>query len=319
MTIAPPHAGSLETPAPTTRPTVTAVLVVRDGAAWLPETLEAVATQDRAPDRLVVVDAGSTDAGADLLASSEALSRASFPVTVLQADRGTAFGVCVALAEARLEEDGAHADAGTWLWLLHDDGAAAPEALDRLLETARRSPSVAIAGPKLTTWDDGGRLLEVGRPVTRTGRRAGGPVAGEPDQGQHDHRTDVLAVASSGMLVRRDVFGALKGFEPAFAPHAEDVDLCWRAHLAGHRVVVVPQAKVREGAAQGAERPGAATPGAAQRAGRRQLREVALTRSSLAGAPLLALWLLLSSLVVAVLLLLLKQPRRARAELADAA
>ena len=82
----------------------------------------------------------------------------------------------------------------------------------------------------------------------------------------------------------------------------------------------MPQARVREGAAaQGAQRPGAATPGAAQRAGRRQLREVALTRSSLAGAPLLALWLLLSSLVVAVVLLLLKQPRRARAELADAA
>ena len=136
-----------------------------------------------------------------------------------------------------------------------------PTALDRLLDAARRSPSVGIAGPKLTTWADDGRLLEVGRPVTRTGRRAGGPAAGEPDQGQHDHRTDVLAVASSGMLVRRDVFDALGGFEPAFAPHAEDVDLCWRAHLAGHRVVVVPQARVREGAAaQGAQRAGGGDP-----------------------------------------------------------
>ena len=70
------------------------------------------------------------------------------------------------------------------------------------------------------------------------------------------------------MLVRRDVFGALSGFEPAFAPHAEDVDLCWRAHLAGHRVVVVPQARVREAAAaRSGQRPGTATPDAAQRAG----------------------------------------------------
>ena len=51
------------------------------------------------------------------------------------------------------------------------------------------------------------------------------------------------------MLVRRDVFDALGGFEPAFAPYAEDLDLCWRAHLAGHRVVVVPAARVREAAA----------------------------------------------------------------------
>ena len=63
------------------------------------------------------------------------------------------------------------------------------------------------------------------------------------------------------MLVRRDVFDALGGFEPAFAPHAEDVDLCWRAHLAGHRVVVVPQARVREGAAaRAASAPGRRPP-----------------------------------------------------------
>ena len=61
------------------------------------------------------------------------------------------------------------------------------------------------------------------------------------------------------MLVRRDVFDALGGFDPAFAPHADDVDLCWRAHLAGHRVVVVPQARVR----------GALPPRAASARGRR--------------------------------------------------
>ena len=146
-------------------------------------------------------------------------------------------------------QDGAAATPCDWLWLLHDDGAPDELTLHRLLDAARRSPSVAIAGPKHTTWSDEGRLLEVGQPVTRTGRRAGGPAPGEPDQGQHDDRSDVLGVSSSGMLVRRDVFAALGGFEPAFAPYAEDVDLCWRAHLAGHRVVVVPHARVREAAA----------------------------------------------------------------------
>ena len=54
------------------------------------------------------------------------------------------------------------------------------------------------------------------------------------------------------MLVRRYVFDALGGFDRGFLAHGEDVDLGWRAHLAGHRVVVVPQARVRQGAAAGA-------------------------------------------------------------------
>ena len=211
------------------------------------------------------------------------------------------------------------ASALDWLWLLHDDGAPAASALQLMLDAARQSPTIGIAGPKLTTWSDEGRLREVGRSVTRSGRRAGGPAVGEPDQGQHDSRADVLGVSSSGMLVRRDVFAALGGFEPAFAPHADDLDLCWRAHLAGHRVVVVPAAQVREAAAPptGERVAGAGDAQAVRRAERRQERQVALTRSPLAAAPLLALWVLLSAVGSCLLLLLLKRPRRARAELAD--
>jgi GT2 family glycosyltransferase len=318
MTIAPPRTVPSSAPAPASTPTVTAVLVVRDGTPWLARTLEALGQQHRLPDRLVVVDAGSTDGSADLLGSAEALGGAALPVAVLRADRSSTFGACVALAVAGLDDGGAPPSASDWLWLLHDDGAPAPLALHRLLDTARRSASVGIAGPKLTSWSDEGRLLEVGQQVSRTGRRAGGPVAGEPDQGQHDHRSDVLGVSSSGMLVRRDVFAALGGFEPAFAPYAEDLDLCWRAHLAGHRVVVVPEACVREAAAsRTGVRVGATDPREARRGERRQARQVALTRGGLAGAPLLALWILLSGLASCLLLLVLKRPRRARAELAD--
>ena len=211
---------------------------------------------------------------------------------MLRADAATTFGGCVALAVARLDADGVAASALDWLWLLHDDGAPSARGA---AAAARRRPAVArasaIAGPKLTTWSDEGRLREVGRSVTRSGRRAGGPAVGEPDQGQHDSRADVLGVSSSGMLVRRDVFDALGGFEPAFAPHADDLDLCWRAHLAGHRVVVVPAARVREAAAHpSGEHGGTGDAQAVRRAERRQDRQVALTRSRLAAAPLLALW-----------------------------
>ena len=46
------------------------------------------------------------------------------------------------------------------------------------------------------------------------------------------------------MLVRRDVWDALGGPDPALAHARDDLDLCRRAHLAGHRVIVVPGAVV---------------------------------------------------------------------------
>ena len=239
---------------------VTGVLVVHDGAAWLKECLDALALQTRPLDRLVIVDTGSTDDSLRIAAKHARIRQVVGDVAAISAPlQEHAFGE---VSAARVEQmssgsasDSASSQAATadtgagWLWLLHDDSAAAPEALAHLLDAARRSPSVGVAGPKLITWDDPSRLLEVGSVITRSGRRVGGPATGEPDQGQHDHRSDVLGVSTSGMLIRRDVFDALGGFDPAFGQFRDDLDLCWRAQLAGHRVVVAPRARMREAAA----------------------------------------------------------------------
>src|SRR5665648_1147278 len=152
-------------------------------------------------------------------------------------------------------------------------------------------------------WDDPSRLLEVGSAITRSGRRAGGPARGRPDQGQHDHRTDVLAVSTSGMLIRRDVFDALGGFDPAFGQFRDDLDLCWRAHLAGQRVVVAPRARMREAAAStnGQRSPGLSAD-AARRRDRRHGSQVALARCSPYAAPALVIWIALASLGSAAVL-----------------
>src|SRR5207248_5745568 len=76
----------------------------------------------------------------------------------------------------------------------------------------------------------------------------GGPYTGiepgELDQEQHDGVRDVFYVTTALMLVRVDLFNELGGFDPATFPGAEDLDLCWRARLAGARVLVAPDARV---------------------------------------------------------------------------
>ncbi len=211
------------------RGAVAALVVSHDGARWLPVVIDGLRTQTRAPDAVVCVDTGSRDDGPDLL-------EAAFGA-VRSAPAGTSYPEAVRLGAA---------EAGDveWLWLLHDDSTPAPDALEQLLAAAEAHPEADLLGPKLREWPSLRRLLEVGVTISGTGRRETGLERGEYDQGQHDDVRRVLAVNSAGMLVRREVFEALGGFDDHLPVFGNDVDLGWRAAAAGHTTLVVPQAVV---------------------------------------------------------------------------
>src|SRR5262249_49416306 len=135
-------------------------------------------------------------------------------------------------------------EGATFLLLCHDDVALDPTALRLLVEEGYRS-NAGILGPKLVSADNPESLLEVGRAIDRFGAPYTGIEPGELDQEQHDGVRDVFYVTTAAMLVRTDLFQELDGFDPATFPGAEDLDLCWRARLAGARVLVVPDARAR--------------------------------------------------------------------------
>ncbi|RCV55680.1 glycosyltransferase [Marinitenerispora sediminis] len=218
---------------------VTAVVVTHDGARWLPETLEAVRGQSRPVQRVVGVDTGSRDRSGAILAEFIA------PEAILTLPRDTGYGDAVraALEHPRSRtEYPSQAEATEWVWLIHDDCTPAPDALDRLLAAAEDDPRAAILGPKLRDWFDRRVLVEAGVTIDGAGRRETGLEPREYDQGQHDGTRQVLAVSSAGMLVRRDVWETLDGFDPGLPLFRDDIDLCWRAGGAGHRVLVVTDA-----------------------------------------------------------------------------
>ncbi|MDQ1701751.1 MAG: hypothetical protein QOF57_1003, partial [Frankiaceae bacterium] len=235
---------------------VTAVLVAHNGAAWLPEALAALQWQRRPPQRVVAVDTGSEDD------SRRILDRELGTSSVLDAPRVTGFGAAVAYAldayagapEAPMPGRESDAETIEWIWLLHDDCAPAPDALRQLLALGDTSPSIGVIGPKVHEWDDPRVILEIGFTVDTSGRRETGLERREIDQGQHDNIRDVLAVGTAGALIRRDVWDALGGFDPELPLFRDDLDFCWRAHLAGHRVCVAPQATVRHAGAAATRR-----------------------------------------------------------------
>ena len=216
--------------------TVTALLVSHDGARWLPAVLAGLTGQTHPVDRVVAVDTTSRDGSVELV--REALGEPS-PTTAYDVVSGTtSFPAAV---RHGLEIFPA-LDAEEWVWLLHDDASPAPDALTELLAAAAEHPDAAILGPKLREWPSLRRLLEVGLTITGTGRRETGLERGEYDQGQHDAVREVLAVNTAGMLVRRRVLEDLGGLDEELPIFGNDIDFGWRAALAGHRTLVVPQA-----------------------------------------------------------------------------
>ncbi|HEX4787692.1 MAG TPA: glycosyltransferase, partial [Actinospica sp.] len=212
------------------RHVVTAVIVSHDGERWLPTVLESLLGQQRPVQRIIAVDTGSRDRSAELLRSAIGAE------LVLDRKRSTGYGTAVSFglknsAPVGYDEYGYDAAAPVeWVWLLHDDSAPSPDCLGQLLLTAEEyaeqhpSEDVAVIGPKVHGWYDRRQLLEVGVTVAGNGRRWTGLERGEHDQGQYDEVRPVLSVGSAGMLVRRDVWDQLKGFDRAISLFRDDLD-----------------------------------------------------------------------------------------------
>ena len=213
-------------------PRVVAIIVAREGGDHLARTVRALAAQTRSPDQIIAVDNASKPSVASVIASVT-------EHTVSLANR-VAFGQALSRAVATLEPQ---TEQG-FLWFLAQDSEPEPEALTTLLGALEVAPSVGVVGPKQMDWDRPDYIREFGQSVTPWGRTVS-LVTDELDQAQHDVLSDVMAVGANGMLVREEVWRELGGFDPGLVAADDALDFCIRARLAGHRVEVVPQAKVR--------------------------------------------------------------------------
>ena len=212
---------------------VTAILVARNGAKHLKRTLEALSRQTRQPDVVIMVDCGSTDNTAALLA-------AYGPTHFISADAGLTFGEAIATAVRVVAPPESDRE---MLWLLAQDSAPEPGALAALLGELEIAPSVAVAGPKVMHWDAGDYIHDFGQSLTPGGATVT-LVESELDQGQHDGMSDVLGVSAGGMLVRHIVWQQLGGFDPALPSADDSLDFCVRVRMAGYRVSGVAAAQV---------------------------------------------------------------------------
>ncbi|MFV2039424.1 MAG: glycosyltransferase family 2 protein, partial [Acidimicrobiales bacterium] len=221
-------------------PRVEIVMVAHEPGGWFDETLASFRAQDYTRLHTTVLAASAV----------EPIAARVGPVlpdaTVRQVEAGHGYGWT---ANAMLSVESPPA----FYLFCHDDVALAPDAVRLLVDEALRS-NASVVGPKLVRWDRPEELLDVGVDVDKLGYVAPRVEPGELDQEQHDAVADVFVVSGAVQLVRADLFHALEGFDETMGVTGEDVDFCWRAHVAGARVLAVPSAVVRHRAGMGSRR-----------------------------------------------------------------
>ena len=280
-------------------PPVVAVMVVHEPGEWFAEVLASLAGQDYPDIRLVAFLTSTTDAAV----SRDILGQ--FPnALVRQVEGNPGFGPVanqvINVVEGR---DG-------FFLFVHDDVALRSDAISQLVEEAFRS-NAAVIGPKLVEWETPDVLQHVGLDADRAGYLVDVVDPGERDQEQHDAVRDTFALPSACLLVRNDVFRDIGGFAPQIPFLGEELDICWRVHLLGARVMVNPAAVVRH---RGGFSARANVIGGEARAERHRVRTV-VACASLSRVPVVLLRLLVQALADTILGLFNGQFRRGLAAL----
>ncbi|MCB0978671.1 MAG: glycosyltransferase [Acidimicrobiales bacterium] len=231
--VAPAEAESPEPPADAaaTVPAVVAVVVTHDPGDWFEETLRSLADQTYPDLSVLVVDTASA------VDPTERVHAVLPRARVHLVGDAVGFGAAANLATEMVEGASFYA-------FLHDDVALEPDTIRMLVEEAFRS-NAGVIGPKLVDWNEPERLLQVGMGVDKTGVMSAYAEPGELDQEQHDAVRDVFVVPGACTVIRADLFAELGGYDDGIDFLGEDLDLCWRAHVVGARVMIAPAARTR--------------------------------------------------------------------------
>ncbi len=155
-------------------------------------------------------------------------------VCLLQAGRNLGFGAAANLAAASA--------AAETLAFLNPDTVVAPGWLEALRAGLAARPDAGLAGARVLLAADPARVNAAGNDMHLTGLTLCRGL-GEP-RARYDLPAELTAVSGAAFAIRRDVFAALDGFDPAFFLYYEDSDLSLRARLAGWRCLYVPEAIV---------------------------------------------------------------------------
>jgi GT2 family glycosyltransferase len=209
-------------------PSASIVIANFNGRHHLELCLPALFATTGADFEVIVADNGSSDGSLEWL-------RERWPqVRVLPLGANLGFG--------EANRRGVEAARGEYVAFLNSDTVVDPRWLAELLAALREEPRIAAACSLLRLLDHPELVNARGGSMTRLGYGIDHdflfPYEGPPEVTGAPRLRDVFFPTAAAMVMRREEFLSLGGFDRSFFMYHEDVDLGWRLWLLGRRVVV---------------------------------------------------------------------------------
>lgn len=221
-------------------PSRVAVIILNwNGAALLRQYLPSVvANTPEAVGHVFVADNGSTDNSLQVLADE-------FPtVTVMPFPENYGY------AEGYNRAIDALPEGYPLVVLLNSDVETPAGWLEPLVASMDADPAIGACQPKILSYADRSRFEYAGACGGYIDRNGYPYCRGrvfervETDHGQYDTPAEVFWATGAALLTRTALYKRLGGLDPKFFAHMEEIDLCWRILLDGHKVMAIPAARV---------------------------------------------------------------------------
>ncbi len=195
---------------------ISIIIVNYNGQRWLVDCFKSIVRQKFKQLEVIFVDNHSTD-------NSLSIVKKIYPTAkIIKNKSNTGFGLANNL--------GAKVAKGQFLFFLNTDTKLGPNCLRELLKQMV-SKKIDLAGPKLLDFND--KDFYRGRKLTLD-------IVGNLSWGKK-----TTMIEGCALLIKREVFNYLGGFEPSFFMYSEDLDLCWRAYLLGFKTELVKTAFIK--------------------------------------------------------------------------
>jgi GT2 family glycosyltransferase len=199
-----------------------------NGAAHLPACLNALRAQTYRDFEIIVADNASADDSLEVLAQSYAEAH------VIRLDANYGFtGACNA---------GLRAGRGEFLILLNNDTEAAPDWLAEVSAAFERHPDAGIVASKMLLFDRRD-ILHTAGDIFRINGTPGNRGVWQTDQNQFTEGP-VFSANGGSAAYRRAMLDQIGLLDEEFFFSCEDIDLAWRAQLAGWKAIYAPRAVV---------------------------------------------------------------------------
>jgi GT2 family glycosyltransferase len=218
-----------QSPSNSSLPLLSIIIPHYNGAHHLPPCFTALRGQTYPHLEIILVDNGSTD-------ESVAVTRRDFPeVEIIELGRN--LGLTGAINR------GISGATGEVIVPLNNDTEVAPAWAQALVDALQAHPEAGIAASKMLLFDRRDTLHSAGDGFGVDGIPLNRGVW-QKDEGQFDRDTYVFGGCGGAVAYRREMLDDIGLFDEDLFMYLEDVDLNWRAQLAGYRAVFAPQAVV---------------------------------------------------------------------------